>query len=825
MNTHPHSIEPLENRIAPAGVVTAVYDAATFTLTLTGDGVDNEVNVFQTGANTYRVDGVATGINATTFLDIGKLSSLTIDGGAGGDTFTLNNLRTLTALTYSGGTGDDSLDADNLTVKGAVTLHGNAGDDTVTFDGLSTLISGDVTIDSAAAATDRIDVQFDAQKTVLGGSILFTGGGGHDFLESFGEGPLSIAKGVNFNAGAGNGTVDLSNDDLLTIGKLPTGESILFTGGSGDDEVNFGGVNVTLSGGINMTGAALTDQIQFSNNPGTVKIGKLATGQSILFDGGADGDSISTSALSLSMAGAIDFIGGTGTNSISLVAANGIAKIGKLATGQSIRFVGGTGDDSIDTDSASLSLAGGIDFTGDAGANDISLSGASGKTSIGKLATGQSIKMTGLGGADAIATGVASLTLAGGIDFAAGDGTNLINLVADNGVVKIGKLAGGQSILFNGGTGSDNISSDIAVVTLAGGIEHNGAGGNNRLEFDDDGVVKIGTFGTGQSVLFTGITNADNEIDFGGFVTLAGSVEVTGGSGGDDIDFDGKVSVGKSAAGVSVLLIGNDGADEIDFTDNITLTGSLKLDGGNNDDKFDLNSVDTLTVKGAVEMIGGAGLDTFDLVSFGFVFGSTLTVTGGDDADSFTINADGSIVGDVNVDLGLAAAGTQAMTFKSRTGLPSGLVLKGGLLVDASAAATNDFLTITNVSVAKLIDLKLGEGVSTVNIDNLIAGDEFKLDTRGGADVVNIERGNFFGGSVIKKLATIQLGIGDDQLLIGNPLPAVVAPFPDHTRVNFLGGLNADGGTAGNDNRNDIVGENDGVLIAGLIGFELSTLV
>ncbi len=825
MNTHPHSIEPLENRIVPAGVVTAVYDAATFTLTLTGDGVNNEVNVFQTGASTYRVEGVATSINAATFLDIGKLTSLTIDGGAGSDTFTLNNLRTLTALSFSGGIDADSLNANNLTVKGAVELHGNAGSDFVSFDGLSTLISGDVTIDSAAGATDQIDVQFSAQKTVIGGSILFTGGGGDDFLGAFGEGPASIAKGVNFNAGAGNGSVDFSNDDLLTIGKLATGESILFTGGAGDDALTFNGVNVSLAGGIRMTGGALSDSISFFNNPGTVKIGKLATGQSILFDGGVDGDSISISALSLSMAGAIDFVGGTGTNSISLQAANGIAKIGKLATGQSIRFVGGTGDDSITTNSASLTLAGGIDFTGDAGANDISLSGASGKTSIGKLATGQSVKMTGLGGDDTIATGVASLTLAGGVDFTAGDGTNLINLVADNGVVKIGKLTGGQSILFNGGTGSDDITSDIAVATLAGGIELNGAGGNNDLEFDDDGVVKIGKFGMGQSVLFTGLTDADNEIDFGGFVTLAGSVEVTGGSGTDDIDFDGKISVGKNAAGVSVSMVGNDGADDIDFTDNITLAGSLKHDGGNGDDTVDFNSVDTLTIKGAVEFIGGTGADTFDLVSFQLVLGSTLTVTGGDDADDFTLRADGSVAGDVNVDLGLAAAGTQPMTFASRTGLPGGLSLKGALTVNASAAATNDFLTITNVSVAKLIDLKLGDAVSTVNIDNLIAGDEFKLDTRGGADVVNIERGDFFGGSVIKKLATIQLGLGDDLLRIGNPIPAAIAPFPDQTRVNFLGGLNADGGGGVLDNRNDIVGENDGVLIAGLIGFELNTLV
>ena len=128
--------------------------------------------------------------------------------------------------------------------------------------------------------------------------------------------------------------------------------------------------------------------------------------------------------------------------------------------------------------------------------------------------------------------------------------------------------------------------------------------------------------------------------------------------------------------------------------------------------------------------------------------------------------------------------------------------------------------------MAKLIDLKLGGGVSTVTIDNLIAGDEFKLDTRGGADLINIERENFFGGSSIKKLATILTGDGDDQLAIGSPDPAVIAPFPDHTRVNFIGGLITDGGNGALDNRNDFGAENTfGVVLTPPVGFELLTLV
>lgn len=941
MNIHPHSIEPLEARIAPAGVVTATYIEATGELTLTGDAVANDVSLFQTGTNTYRIEGSGTDIDVvgTTFKDIGKLTKLTITGGDGSDSFSLLNLRTLTSLSFSGGIGDDTLGADNITVSGATEIHGNAGSDNVTFNGISTLLNGTLTVDSAAAATDQIVVDFDAQTTVVGGIVTFTGGGGSsDELGAFGEGAATFSKGIIFNPGAGGGDLNLDNDGALSVGKLVTGESILYTGGDGADGLDVAGLGTaTLAGGIRMTGGGDDDSIEFFEDATTLKIGKLATGQSILFDGGAGNDSISFSTVfNANLSGGIEFSAADGDNFIEFLSTGGTQKIGKLATGESVKFTGTTGSDSfsssstnqsfsggiimdagagsnsldilglggkasvgktptgvslgltgltgadsISTDVASLSLSGGVILNGDAGTNQIDINNTGGKASIGKDATGISLGLTGLAGSDSISTNVADLTLSGGIvlaggdgtnrvdvlgtsakatigktangqsifytgtagndtvnttvtnltlqagiEFVGGDGSNNITLTSPQGTVKIGTLATKQSILFTGGTGGDNINTDLGHVTLSGGVQlDGGSAGSNRLEFDDNGFVSIGKFGTGQSIVFTGTGTSDNEMDLGGIVTVAGSVSVVGGSGSDDIDFDGKVTVGKDAAGLSVSMIGNDGDDDIDFNDNITLAGSLKHDGGNDNDELDFNGPDTLTIKGPVEFTGGTGNDFFDINVFSLALGSTVTFTGVDGDDDFTMTADGSVVGDVTVDLGGAAAGSQVTTVTSKTQLPGGLSLKGALALTASGAVTTDFLTIRNVAVAKLINLTLGEGVSTVNIDNLNAGDEFKLDTRGGSDIVNIERGNFFGGSLIKKLATIQLGLGDDQLLIGNPLPLVVAPFPDHTRVNFLGGLSADAGAAGNDNRNDIVGQNDGVLIAGLIGFELNTLV
>ncbi len=873
-----HSLEILEDRIAPAGIVTAVYLPATGELTLEGDDVDNSARVFQTGVNAYRIAGDATLIATTGnpagagFLDIGKLTKLTILGGDGNDTFSLTNLRTLSTLSFSGGLGDDLLAADNLTVKTGVNLTTGDGADRIVFDGVSTLIGGDLTL---TESTGGVELHLNSANTVIGGKIDFIGGDGLDLLTSTGgvgrhnEGPLSIGRGLRFVAGAGGGILDIDNSNLVSIGKLVTGESILFEGGADDDSLSLGAQNATLTGGVRMTGLGGNDAIDFQNANGLLRVGKLATGQSVLFDGGAGNDSIGASAVSLSFTGGIEFIGGDGSNGIALAGANGTARIGG-----SIKFIGGADDDTLNVESSNFTLSSGIDFTGGDGLNSVSLGGPNGSAHLGKLTTGQSIKFTGgasvdllglsfasfsstgsielMGGAganainlqapggkvsigkgvggasikliggvdtDSIDSTVSLLCLGGGIDFAGSEGDNHIALDGPNGAVKVGVLATGQSLKYTGGAGSDEFSSEAANVALAGGIEFAGGDGGNGIHIDNAGSVRIGKFLTGQSVLFTGGAGID-EVFFGGnIVALSGSVEMTGGAGSDTIDADGgHVSIGKSVAGLSVLLVGGDDNDKIDLEETVALAGALRFDGGAGDDTLDLTQLSTLTVSGAVEFIGGADNDVLAIDAFHLSLGSTLAFTPGigqGGGDVASIVADGAIAGDVSLNLGPSDLLGQSATLKSRTGLPSGLVLKGKLTVTASSGlGASDDLTITNVAVARAINLTLGAGASTVTIDNLVASDTFFLDAGDGDDVVNIERNSFVGNSIIKKLATLQLGNGSDKLLIG------VAPntlLGDHNRVQFLGGLAASGGApaapaADTDQRNDIAAEN---LIAG----------
>ena len=870
MHTIVSSLEILEDRIAPAGVVAVAYNAGTGELTLTGDIAANEVHVFQTGPATHRIEGVAatTLTGGVTVQDIGALTKLTILAGDGADRITLDNLTALTQLDFDAGPGDGSLSGENITVAGNVNFTGGAGSDNLDFGGLLTRITGNLTVNDAAGGDSVLSLG--AQKTVIRGSVLYTGGGGSDSIDAFGVGTLKISHGVNFNSGAGGGSINLTSQAGVRIGQLPTGESIVFTGGDGSDSLRFGGKAASLAGGIRMSGGLLDDSITFNNDNGTVTIGALATGQSILFDGGGGNDEINTSATSFIAAGGIDFTTGDGTNSVTLGGANGKTAIGKLATGQSIKITGGVGDDTLTTDTTALTLAGsidfaggdgansitlgsaggaitvgqaaggasitytggagadsitttsallqlpgGIDFAGGAAANTVALNGPNGTARLGKLATGESVKFTGAGGADSFTTDFADFKTTGGISFAGGDGVNAINFNGDNGVVKIGRLATGQSILYTGGAGNDDMRSDNqGTVILKGGIEFAGGDGNNNVNIDNAGTVRLGAFGTGQSVKYTGGAVGDSVFFGGHTVILAGSAEMTGGDGSNTLDLDGaSVSIGKNAAGDSLVLTGGGGSDQIDLQNTLTIAGSIKLDGGAGQDNLDLTQIDSLSVGGSVAFLGGADDDDFGLNAFALNIVGGVTFTGGDGADTATISADGVIRGNVILDLGAALAGDQSASLTSRTGLPTGLKVKGTLSVTGTgAAASTDAFTLANVVIVKAITASLGAGVSTVTIDNLRAGDTLTINTNDGADIIAIERGDlverFGGNSIIASLATIQAGAGNDSVLIGYLSTAINAGVADSTRVQFRGNLIADGG-ADTDTRNDYAAQND----------------
>lgn len=339
----------------------------------------------------------------------------------------------------------------------------------------------------------------------------------------------------------------------------------------------------------------------------------------------------------------------------------------------------------------------------------------------------------------------------------------------------------------------------------------NAGKGTNALTMAGDGIRKLGTLATGQSIKLLDTSAGSSAISLGGkLVFLKGSVEMSG-TAEKSLEVQGaSVTIGKTAAGDSILVNGASGDDAVALTSgNLTLLGSLTLNGAGGLDTMFLQPLFRLAVKGNVVFDGGANDDQLFVDALALTVGGKLTFMGGDGIDAATVTAEGSIGGDVLLDLGIATGGNQVATLKSRNGLRSGLSLKGALsVISAVDAASTDSLTMLNVAVAKAVDINFGAGTGFVSIDNLVAGDVLNIFNGEGNNSVFIERGDFAGNSIIAKLATIQFGNGTDTLLIGRPTPAPNGGPADSTRVRFLGGLTANGG-GGVDTANDIAAEND----------------
>lgn len=358
----------------------------------------------------------------------------------------------------------------------------------------------------------------------------------------------------------------------------------------------------------------------------------------------------------------------------------------------------------------------------------------------------------------------------------------------------------GGSVQFTGGAGADALlMATDTNLKIGKQVEFNGNGGLDRLEFGSQGTVSIGRDRLGRSVIYQGGSAADRIGIGSSKVALLGSVEMTGAGGNDTLDIDGGlVSVGRSVAGVSVFLDGGQGADQIDLQgSSFTALGQVFLDGGTEADKLDLTGAHRLVLKAGVRVEGGAGADLLDISADSLAVTGSVQFNGGDDADTAIIKGDGTITGAVSLVLGAASSGVQSADIRSRSGLPGSLKISGSVTVDATlaSATTLDFAKLTNIKVGGAVSLLMGEGASSVDIDNIVVGGAFTIDTRGGTDDVQIERDATFGTSLFRKLATIMLGGGTDTLFIGKD--------SKNNRAVFMADVSADGG-AGTDSRNDI---------------------
>jgi hypothetical protein len=799
------ALRPLDDRLAPAGVVT-VTDAAG-AVTLIGDDPGNSVRVFLTTPGHYRVEGfdgtTLNGSTATT-VDLARLTRLTFAGNGGGDTLELTNLGPLDGLSFDGGPGFDTLRVTNLAVTGDVDLAAGTGTGEFDLSGQSIVVGRNLRL----TGSDGFRCQVVADRLAVGGTMSADGGAGSADVIGF-AGELTVGRGIDANSGAaGFCRLGISTAGKCVVGKLPTGESVRMTD-TGFGGIGLGGDNVALAGGIRLTNTSGTAASSLSLFARAARVGKLPTGESLAVTGG---QSVSLAATGMvNLAGGIDFAGGSAGSNLTLLGAAGQVAIGKLASGASIRCTGGAGADAISLGVGSLALAGGIDFAPGDGQNDLRFDAPSGAARVGRLATGPSIHFAGGANADTLALDAAHLTLAGGIDFAGGAGNNAVRLgelTKAAGHLAIGKQAGGQSIAYTGGADQDTLDFVADGVTLAGGIDFAPGNGSNVMTGGFQTVFRIGALATGPSVKYAGGDNFD-KIDWGGRqYAFQGSVEMAGGAGNDTFNLSAvTTTIGRSATGDSVRFTGGAGDDRVSIG-SLWAAGALSIAGDAGFDNLTVQG-NRIQVGGKLTLDGGPDFDRLFVSAFTLALGQGVAAVGGDGEDFFELIANGTVHGDVNIDLGPLAAGTQSATLGDVDGRVNGLVIQGSLTVTSTGAAgSTDSVNVTNVAVGGAFTAALGAGASTVTLDNLSVGGALAIDTNGGNDVIQFERANLFGNSSVGGAATIRTGDGNDSVRIGSPDPAPNGGGADGTRARFRGGLTLDGG-AGTDTRNAIDAEND----------------
>ncbi len=634
-------IEPLEDRIAPAGVVNFTYNAASGALTLAAaDGEAHEIFVGKGANNVYVVDGTPSGTEIgdagdTIQFITGPLNALTITGGADTDDVRLDNLAGLKTVSFTGGAGLDTVSASNLGVKGAVQIDFGGDGGNFSFEGLTATVGGDVTVNYG----DGGFVDFNASKNAVGGAVTLTGGAGQDSFLLSGE-ITSVGKGVKFTGNGEADTIVLRSYLGVSMGKAADGNAINFDAGAGENLLEFTGGATKLKGNVkflagndsnsvkadvpllqvdgtlSVTTGSDDDDVTWS--PSTLKVGKAAT-----FDLGAGLNVFDSKSLSSTYSGALTIKGGANIDNFRFgggaLAVNGAVDINlgaqdntmlfqstRTTLGGTLRVTGGAGEDTFQAFGSTFAVKKAVILeTGD---GDSLL-----EFNPGTLTLGSSFSATGGINVDEVQIRALRASLAGAVTIESKAGDDNFGLFAR-------VLEAKGAITFNGGG-----DADTAAIFADGAITGNvavdlGAGDNGDQLFElasSSGLLgslklggKLTVTATTTDSTTTGFTDTfrthdvsvakavsvslgvvDSKVEMNNFSTQS-TVDVQTGAGADQVAIEqasyfgpatmkGLVTV-QLGAGDDTIAIGiSSAAKSNDF---VRFLGGLTVDGGANDD-------------------------------------------------------------------------------------------------------------------------------------------------------------------------------------------------------------------------------------------------
>lgn len=639
---HHHTIEALESRIAPAGLITATLDAAGTLTLLANDGLDHSIHVFNTGLNTYRVEGDAgtstsIGTNGNPFTDIlGKVTSVIFTGGAGADSLTTTNLLTLKTLTFSGDAGSDTLHTFNLTTTAGVTVNLGPDGGGVTFDGV-TKIGGDATVNYGA---DGGSTTFFGTSATVKGAVVLNGGAGADLLGVSANANV-FGKGVKFTGGAGQNQLTIDGV-ATTLGKGLTGNALEFTGSDDGNILSVIGTSFSAKGNVLFTAGAGSDSMAL--NPVFLKVDGSLTA-----DVGGGVDDLEISPLVGAIKGAVTLKLGEGDgNSVRIEPQT-------LALGSSLTVTGGLlGDSFAINDGASVSIKGPalIDLGGGTGADFVNLTSTTltfGSSLTVKDSAASSLSVN----SDAI-----FLSVKGLLDVESGSGDSVVQVSAKQMTVgaltvKTGvgldlaqflgvKLTVGGSVSVDTGLATDFVDFGYDKVAINGGVSILTGDGSDGASFFADGVVKgdvlidLGTGSDGASSADIGGTSGiAGNLKIGGKLTIASAT--TGAANSEELTVK-EITVGKA------VLINLGVVDSVVTIDNLIAKDTFTLNTGAGKDEVNIEQGTLFgpsVFSKAVTINLGDGDDTFRMGissaagSSSFAkFLAAVTVDGGADTDA-----------------------------------------------------------------------------------------------------------------------------------------------------------------------------------------------
>jgi Ca2+-binding RTX toxin-like protein len=535
---------------------------------------------------------------------------ITVDGGAGIDTWAANlgalttnvnfTLGTTRAIAAAGLTSILNVERLVLTTgSGDDTVTGGAQADSIyTGDGNDTVnmktrpVSGDIDIWDGGTGRDTLIVDASAETTGVslgvGASpaffvrsassnfyidaynvekVKFTGGGGDDYISS-GAGGVVIAGG----GGIDWWLADLSEQTADIVFQLGTTSSI---GSAGLTSIT-GIERLTLTTGKGddvITGGAQADAIYTGKGDDTIDVKtRPVSGDVDIVDGGAGTDTLVVDASAETLAVSL---GSGAAPSFFVRSASGNFYSDDYNI-EKVDFTGGAGGDTINSADRALRIDGGdgIDWW----QADYS---AATKAILFKLGVTNAISAVKLQAIDGIER-ISLITGSGNDTIRGGSQADYISTKGGNDIIDAGARVSGSDIdVVDGGDGTDTLIVDVSGETL-----NTSVGTSASPTFfvrSDSGNYFVDAYNM-EILRFNGGSGADTASGGADRDTLSGAV-------GDDV---------LSGGGAADVLNGDNGNDTLNGGD-----GKDVLDGGKQNDILrGGGDADTLT--------GGVGLDVFD---------------------------------------------------------------------------------------------------------------------------------------------------------------------------------------------------------------------